>query len=168
MPTPPYIEPGLLALLQSYATTPFTTAELLGAYRALPGTETRSAKNTRQFVQRNVARLTAKGVLRRLDDNPEGEANYQWAGPTTDHDGAPNAASAELTHTLQDKLRHYRVELLTALGETEEYDALCAELPHLRDNVQALYNEARDRSSKILGRVRALESLLAAHSASAA
>lgn len=60
-----------------------------------------------------------------------------------------------------EKLHRYKVEMLTARGETEEYDSLCQEMPHMRDAVQTLYNDANDRCSKILGRVKASESVLA-------
>lgn len=173
-----HIEPELLALLQSDALTTFTAAELLDAYRVLPHAQGRSAKVTRQFVQRNVARLTQKGVLKRVRTSAVAEARYQYVGPPrTGSDDAKVTASAPAQYpattgkegqlrNLKEKLHHYRVEMLTALGETEEYDAVCAELPQLRNTVQKLYNEARDRSSKTLGRVRALESIIANHAQS--
>lgn len=171
-----YIEPKLLALLESDTLSTFTAAELTAAYRALPHASGRSPKGTRQFVYRNVMRLAQKGVLERVKDAAAGKQCYQYIGPLGTDEvkaetrlpaGRATASGDEAPlRNLKEKLHHYRVEMLTALGETEEYDAICAELPHLRDAVQKLYNDARDRSSKTLGRVRALESIIANHAQS--
>lgn len=37
---------------------------------------------------------------------------------------------------------------------------LCKELPELSEEAQALYSEARERSALLLGKIKALESLL--------
>jgi DNA polymerase-1 len=50
--------------------------------------------------------------------------------------------------------------LLTAMGETEEYDAIYKEIPEMRVQIQSLYNDSRDRCSKLLGKVKALENLI--------
>ena len=69
---------------------------------------------------------------------------------------------------LRQKLQRQRVELLSTIGETEAYDEICTDLPTLQPSVQAQYNEAKDRSLKLLGRIRALETLIATQSSSAA
>ena len=50
--------------------------------------------------------------------------------------------------------------MLCAMGEAEEYSELCAVHPELCDKAQPLYNDARERSGKLLGKVKALEKLL--------
>ncbi|EIK45845.1 hypothetical protein O59_001484 [Cellvibrio sp. BR] len=81
---------------------------------------------------------------------------------------APSAAPVRATVTndiprqsLQERLNRHKLEMLSAMGETEEYDAICSEIPELQDDIQPLYNQSRDKCSKLLGRVKALESLLA-------
>lgn len=54
-------------------------------------------------------------------------------------------------HYLQERLNRHKLEMLSAIGETEEYDAICSEMQELRDDVQPLYNQSRDKCSKLLG-----------------
>jgi hypothetical protein len=46
------------------------------------------------------------------------------------------------------------------MGEAERYKQLLDEMPHLRDKVESEYLEARDRSSRLLGHLRAVEKTL--------
>ncbi|MFT6653313.1 MAG: hypothetical protein ACJAWI_000053, partial [Marinomonas primoryensis] len=57
-------------------------------------------------------------------------------------------------------LKKHKLELLTTISEAEEYEALSSQLPSRRKDLQELYNDARNRYSKTLGKVKALESLI--------
>lgn len=46
------------------------------------------------------------------------------------------------------------------MGEAERYKQLLDEMPHLKDQVEGEYLEARDRSSRLLGHLRAVEKTL--------
>jgi hypothetical protein len=149
----------------------FTITELKSAYMVLPGCVHRTDKAAWQFVYRQVVRLEKKGLLQRVEGPHGDRARYQRTGQDTAVNTVSNIDtnaqnnSAELgddmtLRCLKEKLHRYQIEMLSAIGETEEYDAICSELPHMQDAVQELYNEARDRCSKILGRVKALESIL--------
>ena len=48
------------------------------------------------------------------------------------------------------------------MGEAERYKQLLEEMPDLKDRVEGEYQEARDRSSRLLGHLRAVEKTLAA------
>jgi hypothetical protein len=48
------------------------------------------------------------------------------------------------------------------MGETERYKQLFEEIPVLRARLQGEYHEVRDRSSRLLGHLRALENSLKA------
>lgn len=61
---------------------------------------------------------------------------------------------------LQVMLKETRLDLLSSLGETERYNQLFEEIPHLKGRFEGVYLEARDRSSKLLGHVRAIEHTL--------
>ena len=80
----------------------------------------------------------------------------------------PETPAPDTLIVLRQKLQRHRVELLSTIGETEAYDEICTDLPMLQPSVQAQYNEAKDRSLKLLGRIRALETLIATQSSSAA
>jgi len=58
------------------------------------------------------------------------------------------------------RLNQYKLELLTFMGETEEYELLCSQFPQLTEDLRERYSYARDNRSKILGRIKALESLI--------
>ncbi|MEI8707351.1 hypothetical protein [Pseudoalteromonas sp. B62] len=46
------------------------------------------------------------------------------------------------------------------LGETEAYKELYDEFPELVTEIQSKYNQARDNNTKILGKIKAIESLI--------
>ncbi len=159
------ISQALLDLLGSGRWNDFTISELKAAYIALPNCPHRTEKAAWQFVYRNVVRMEGRGMLSRLANEEGTKLRYVWTAAGMRTAEAPmkihSASNEDETMTcLREKLHRYKVEMLSAIGETEEYDAICTELPHMRDAVQDYYNEARDRCSKILGRVRALESIL--------
>ncbi|ERL03068.1 hypothetical protein O999_04920 [Pseudomonas putida LF54] len=61
---------------------------------------------------------------------------------------------------LQSLANEIRLDMLTALGEAERYKQLFTEMPALKARVQDDYVEARDRSSRLLGHLRAIENTL--------
>ncbi|MDO3384927.1 hypothetical protein QWI17_03625 [Gilvimarinus sp. SDUM040013] len=61
---------------------------------------------------------------------------------------------------LRERLSQHRSEMLCAMGETEEYEALCKDLPGFNDQAKNLYADARERSALLLGRIKALETLM--------
>ncbi len=61
---------------------------------------------------------------------------------------------------LKEELSSHKLELLTTIAETEEYETLCQKLPSKQLEIQELYNDARNRYSKTLGKVKAIESLI--------
>lgn len=69
-------------------------------------------------------------------------------------------AQDQVRQYLVDKLKNYELELLTSMGESEEYKALYSEFPQLKSQLQERYNKAREYCSKLLGRVKALETLI--------
>ena len=61
---------------------------------------------------------------------------------------------------LRGQLSAHKLELMTTIAETEEYEELCKQLPSKQTEIQELYNDARNRYSKTLGKVKAIESLI--------
>ncbi|WP_422422255.1 hypothetical protein [Pseudomonas sp. GZD-222] len=64
------------------------------------------------------------------------------------------------TQRLESLAKEIRLDMLTALGEAERYKQLFTEMPALRARVEDDYIEARDRSSRLLGHLRAIENTL--------
>ena len=161
----------LLTVLNKLAIKSFTVDDLTEAYLNDPASVHTSKKSARQFVYRNMLRLIKSGDLERLivdqgwplyaltksiAGKPPPSKVKVDTGIIEAHD-----VKADSTQSLKERLNRYKLDMLSAMGETEEYNDICSEIPELREEVQALYNESRDRFSKLLGRVKALESLLA-------
>jgi hypothetical protein len=173
------VKSGLLSALSTLVNREFTVHDLTEAYLNDPACLHNSKKAARQFVYRNMLRLIDKGDLTRVVVEggwPQYKLTAQFFGRSravaVSVVPAPQAkmdlpiapaiaiATSDPRQNLRERLNHHKLEMLSAMGETEEYDAICKELPELRDQVQVLYNASRDKCSKLLGRVKALESLL--------
>lgn len=64
------------------------------------------------------------------------------------------------TRRLESLAKEIRLDMLTALGEAERYKQLFTEMPVLKARVEEDYLQARDRSSRLLGHLRAIENTL--------
>jgi hypothetical protein len=166
------VKSGLLSALSTLVNSEFTVHDLTQAYLDDPACLHSSKKAARQFVYRNMLRLIDNGELTRVVVDSGwplyrltarfkamGEAPVVAVPPVASEKAA--VAKDTPRQSLQERLNRHKLEMLSAMGETEEYDAICSEMPELRDDVQPLYNQSRDKCSKLLGRVKALESLLA-------
>lgn len=161
------VKSGLLAALTHMKGREFTVADLTNIYLSGPESRHHSKKTARQFVYRNMLRLIDSGDLMRVVVDGSWPL-YRLTPQFFNRSSAPppavpqGAATSEIDprQNLQERLNRYKLEMLAAMGETDEYGAICAEIPELRDEVQPLYNQSRDECSKLLGRVKALESLL--------
>jgi len=171
------VKSGLLSALSTLVNREFTVHDLTEAYLNDPASLHDSKKAARQFVYRNMLRLIDNGELTRVVVD-SGWPLYRLTPqflirlpkpmvrisngvvPETSPVNTP-ATKENPRQSLQERLNRHKLEMLSAMGETEEYDAICSEIPELRDDVQPLYNQSRDKCSKLLGRVKALESLLA-------
>lgn len=68
---------------------------------------------------------------------------------------AVQIADTSLTALEQEK-KQYEGELAITLGEIEEYQSLLTRFPHSRQKMQPIFNAARERSAKLLGKINAL------------
>jgi hypothetical protein len=67
---------------------------------------------------------------------------------------------AKTVISLKEKHLSYKQQLLLNMGEAEEYKKLCVEYPELQVKLQPKYNSIREKNTKILGSIKAIESLL--------
>lgn len=61
---------------------------------------------------------------------------------------------------LVNKLKVYEVDMLSAIGESDEYKTLYSSYPELKTQLEAQYLIARERSSKILGKITAIKQVI--------
>lgn len=73
---------------------------------------------------------------------------------------APLAPPTGSDQRLESLHKEIRLDFLSSMGEAERYKLLLDEMPYLRDKVESEYLEARDRSSLLLGHLRAIEKTL--------
>lgn len=72
----------------------------------------------------------------------------------------PLTSSANTDQQLDALHKEIRLDFLSSMGEAERYKLLLDEMPHLRNRVEGDYLEAKDRSSRLLGHLRAIEKTL--------
>ena len=72
----------------------------------------------------------------------------------------PLESSASADQHLEALHKEIRLDFLSSMGEAERFKLLLEDMPHLRDKVEDEYLEARDRSSRLLGHLRAIEKTL--------
>ena len=178
----------LYELLQEQGRTTFTTRELRDAYAArLSSTHFRIA-DVRRYVYEQIRRLVrsgwvvldedrrARGQVYHLQPIPahlqleltdNGFENSLTAAEVPEPDKAvrdlealPLKSSANTDLQLEALHKEIRLDFLTSMGEAERFKLLLDEMPHLRSKVEGDYLEARDRSSRLLGHLRAIEKTL--------
>lgn len=157
--------PSLLSALNAMGDVPFSHLQLLAAFRAKKEEHGKSDKASRQFVDRNLIRLLSEGLIEAIERSDGQKRLYQLTGrtPATRSHQAPLIPQSKRNkdaELIRAKLREQKRALMIATGEIEVLDELCAEQPHMHEMVQEAYNEARDRASKLFGRVKALENLI--------
>lgn len=72
----------------------------------------------------------------------------------------PSKPSHDAEQYLETLLKEIRLDFLSSMGEAERYKQLLDDMPQLRNKVEVDYLEARDRSSRLLGHLRAVEKTL--------
>lgn len=160
----------ILDVLKDIRATSFTVDELTETYLKHPSSLHTSKKAARQFVYRNMQRLMKVGHMERLKADG-GWPHYALTQKfLRSYKSTPSISPAPVEVPVQlqidplaglkERLKVHQAEVLTAMGEMEEYEAICQEMPDLREIAQPRYNESRERCSRLLGRVKALESLL--------
>jgi hypothetical protein len=178
----------LYELLQEEGRARFTTHELRDAYAArLKDTHFRIA-DVRRYVYEQIRRLVRAGwVLPDEDRRVRGQVYHLQLIPAhlelelidngfenslmaagvpetetvvSDVGAVPLKSTANTDLQLEALHKEIRLDFLTSMGEAERFKLLLDDMPHLRDKVEGEYLEARDRSSRLLGHLRAIEKTL--------
>jgi hypothetical protein len=178
----------LYELLQEEGNTRFTTRELRDAYaNRLDGMTFRSA-DVRRYVYEQIRRLLRMGWLV-LDEERRSRGQVYHLKPIPAHlqlqlidngfenslkttceperesavfqvEAVPLESSVSADQHLEALHKEIRLDFLSSMGEAEQFKLLLEDMPHLRDMVEDEYLEARDRSSRLLGHLRAIEKTL--------
>jgi len=166
------IRPELLELLKLRGDTVFSVTDLCHAYEKLPACRELTKKQIRQFIVRNLRRFEGEGlaikVLERKGSGTRYKLSDSFHGGKYEV-GLPHCSkrmdelntNSMLLSKLEKKLGEHEINLVVTLSEIEEYKNLGLQNPSVKTPLKSLYNEARDRCSKLLGQVKATESLIA-------
>jgi predicted transcriptional regulator len=174
------IKPEILSLLTSKNFHSFKTADLIDAYMSIPECALLSKRQAQQFIKRNIDRLEWAGLIAKGEGDESltyhitekfHSGNYSIGSPhcnpiEIDTTQTKKTSDDMIANDLNELLSKHKLELLTTISEAEEYETLSKQLPNRRSEIQELYNDARNRYSKTLGRVKAIESLISISQAS--
>lgn len=178
----------LFELLQHGQYETFTIRELRDRYADTPYAADQSPKQLWRFIYEQIRRMVKIGWVVQDDDRrkrdqrfhlrpiPQGVKmelfdNYlerrftnsngvtALGKPDEDH-YMSSIIAADATVQLEDILKEVRLDFLASMGEAERFKQLFEAFPSVRERMECDYIEARDKSSRLLGHLRAIEKTL--------
>lgn len=178
----------LYELLQEEGRTRFTIRELRDAYAKRLEGMTYRIGDVRRYVYEQIRRMLRIGWLvhdeeRRVrgqvyhllpipahlqlelidsgfENSRKTACEPEQVPSAIDNEAVTLQPSVDADQHLEALLKEIRLDFLASMGEAERYKLLIDDMPHLRDKVESEYLEARDRSSRLLGHLRAIEKTL--------
>jgi len=147
----------------------FTTSDVRSAYLAFKNDPSLDPNSVRRNNYAELLKLVKKGWLNKKSSKIKGLTRFSKTELfdvkklLENIDNEKQLAPTNVDHQkhLLTKLKHYKAELLLNIGESEAYKEVYSEFPELLEDIQPQYNEARDNNTRILGKIRAIEGLLA-------
>ncbi|MCW8885940.1 MAG: hypothetical protein OQK12_11935 [Motiliproteus sp.] len=162
----------LREILSDSAFNEFTMTSLQGGYESRFGLgECATSTELRRWLYRRILPLTKKGYLVK-SDQADGKfsiykvtdafrKDYPFHKPTRPSKRPKDSAEKlPQVSNLKSKLSQYQVDMLACAGECKEYQQLATDYPHLKKQIEPMYRSARERSSELMGQVRAINNLL--------
>jgi 5-methylthioribose kinase len=151
----------------------FSALEIRTAYIAIKNDPSINRNDARRFIYTELLKLVKKGWLKKSVSKKKEITSFiktemfDATAVTVNSEiyvekkkEANLAETTPLDETLIKRLSHYKNDLLTGLGEAEEYKRLCEQFPKLKSKLQPRYNEVREHNSKLLGSIKAVENLI--------
>lgn len=160
----------LHTILQDESFNNFRVSQLSDAYVAISPTNKDSVE-VRKYVYRQILRLVKKGLLLKKGTKNSKRVTYQKSDlfheasfiterkvnkPEVMIDASTNFAFQQL----EKRLKESEVDLLTSIGESEEYMRLYKSFPEMKEHLESQYMLARENSSKLLGQIKAIKSVI--------
>lgn len=167
------VDRRLIEILVESAGSALSTTEIRDIYgRQLSMPEKVGTSALRKYIYRELRRLEGANVVERYKGTTGRGCKFLYLGEPSDkafEDKSPTILSANTDASLLDQgtikslkneLVQRKVELISSIGEAEEYQRLFNKFPALPIAIRSQYLESRDRSSKLLGQLRAVENIL--------
>ena len=161
-------------ILQDESFDRFTVAKLRDHYLSMVGRQ-KSASSAYSHVYRQLCKLEKNGVLKRHKKAQDKADLYEKTDKFNQTDfhltakktiqnkpstGAQNNSVFAANSMLTERLKQSEIDLLASIGESEEYMRLYKTFPEMKELLESQYLIARENSSKLLGQIKALKSVL--------
>ena len=177
----------LYELLQQEEFRQFTTQDLRDAYAMYLDKKSFRLSDVRRYVYEQIRRMLRLGwltfdedrqkrgqvyhlltmpnsiKLNLIDNGFEGSLKLENSVTQEQvlHQVQPESELGSVaTQQLEARLNETRLDFLSSVGETEGYKLILDDMPQLKSQIENDYLEAKDRSSRLLGHVRAIEKTL--------
>jgi len=175
----------LYDLFQQGQLRQFTTNDLRDAYATHLAGITFNSSDLRRYVYEQIRRLLRAGWVIQDEKRQKRGQIFHWQSVPANlqvelidngyessakplcrpfHQSPksidPGQSSPDVIEHLDSLLKEIRLDFLSSMGEAERYKQLLDEMPSLKAQVEDEYLEARDRSSRLLGHLRAVEKTL--------
>tara|TARA_R110001599_G_scaffold343413_2_gene565993 strand:+ start:2015 stop:2536 length:522 start_codon:yes stop_codon:yes gene_type:complete len=126
-----------------------------------------SASEVRKFLYRQIYRLVKEGLL--VKNGLHNSQNITYSKTPLFMDKFQSTSTAESKNhnvdcsitAIEQKLVSYKVDLSASIAESEEYQQFSKENPHLGSVIYEKLQSSRERSSRLLGQVKAMENIKA-------
>ncbi|WP_036800718.1 hypothetical protein [Photobacterium marinum] len=168
------INEKIYVLLSELGMDEFTVLELRDAYLSHNPDQVCKIE-ARKFVYRQITKLQQKGLLQKQEGSTTRNATYiktelfiestiiplSSVGAQTIPDEVHKGSDVgTVVSFLQAELQQYQVDLSSSIAESEEYQRLHEKLPDLKPQLEIYFMQARERCSRLLGQVTAIETIL--------
>ena len=163
-----HINKTLVNILNSKSLSQFTAIELKKLFlEQEPNTKNQDAS---QLVHRTINKLCKLGVLEKHTDNKkilysktlqfdETRLYPSQSSSVISQSNIVSSNAIQLTK-LKATLNQYQIDLLEHIGEAEEFKRLFTEYPETKAVLYSRYMEARNLSSSIVGKIKAIETCI--------
>ena len=170
------IDQYLSRVLQNKSFDSFTVTELRDAYMEILDIQI-TAVEARKFIYRQVLRFLRLGLFKKEAASNARDTKYiktpeffKSEFKARSLSSAPRINSVPLENQnkgllkIEEQLKQYKVDLLASVGESEEYMRLYKSNPEFKVLLETEYHQARDQSSRLLGQIKALKTVLTHYS----
>ncbi len=132
---------------------------------------------TRKYIYRQVLRLLKCGALIKKGKKNSHSATYQKTNLfndicfikispkpllklQSDFTQINSRTEYRFNNELEITLQEYKIDMMLLIGESEEYTRLLKTYPEMKYSLKAEYLNARNNSSKLLGKIKAISTVL--------
>jgi hypothetical protein len=170
------IDPYLHSALNKDSFNSFTVTQLRDEYLTELGPNHDSIE-ARKFTYRQVLRFVRLGLFKKEAASNNRDSRYSKTSKFTQtkfetrsiHEAKKLINVSNNNHdtalnNIEEQLKQYKVDLLASVGESEEYMRLYKSNPEFKPLLENEYHLAREQSSKLLGQIKALKTVLTHYS----